>query len=135
MPRREAEAFPQSFARLPGLSTDGRRRRPRPEVRAVVGAGGKIVQLIEPVIIVLAGHDGILQPGFAHMPNSGMYDARPAISGHCGGARRSPRGASCGFRAAIFLFSASQGRLPALRTHATIIAYSLGKVKPEVLGP
>ncbi len=48
------------------------------KARPVVGAGGKIVQLIEPVIMPLARHDGILQSGIAHMSNSGMY-APPAL--------------------------------------------------------
>ena len=43
-----------------------------------VGTGGKIVQMIESVIMVLARHKRILQLEAAHMPQTGMY-APPTI--------------------------------------------------------
>ena len=49
------------------------------KTRAAVGADGKIVQTIEPIIVALARHRGILQSQVAHMPDCGMY-APPAKS-------------------------------------------------------
>jgi hypothetical protein len=47
--------------------------------RPAVGTGSEIVQMIEPVMMALAGHAGILQPRVAHMPYNGMY-APPAVT-------------------------------------------------------
>jgi hypothetical protein len=48
--------------------------------RAAIGAGSKIMQVVEVVIMALARHAAILQPNAAHMPHNGMY-APPAKSG------------------------------------------------------
>lgn len=46
-------------------------------LRAAVRAGGKIIQMVETVIRLLARHRGILHLQAAHMPHDGMY-APPA---------------------------------------------------------
>ena len=48
-------------------------------VGAALGAGGKIVQMIQPVILTLIRKDDILHLRFAHMPNKGMC-APPAAA-------------------------------------------------------
>ena len=41
--------------------------------RAAVGAGSKMIRLVETVILLLARHRGILHLQAAHMPHNGMY--------------------------------------------------------------
>ena len=41
--------------------------------RTAIGAGGKIIQVVEAVIMALARHAGMLQLETAPMPHHGMY--------------------------------------------------------------
>lgn len=50
------------------------------KARATIGAGSEIMEVVEPVIMLLARHGKILHLGAAHMPKNGMY-APPAVGG------------------------------------------------------